>query len=227
VKIAHIVSTVIASAALVLVSASAQATPVSIGQSVSYNLDVLDANGTTALASYATVNLTQGDGTVSFTVTPTGTVFANTGGPHFEFAFNLSSAFDNASVELTGGNADDFEIMSGSSFIQAPFGSFGHAIDFVSTIGKGTSANYFTPLTFTVSQSSLNIENFIANQNGFLFAADMGKNGITQNVAAIQGSTDVGHDGGGDSNGGEVPEPATLTLVGAGLLALTARKRKA
>jgi len=231
-KIAHIVSTIIASATLALVaSAPAQATPVSIGQSVNYNLDVLDANGTVASAPYATVNLTQGAGAVSFTVTPTGTVFANTGGPHFEFAFNLSTAFDKAIVALTGANAGDFQIMGGSSFDQAPFGVFGHAIDFVSTIGKGTSADYVTPLTFTVSQANLNIENFIANQNGFLFAADLGKNGITQNVAGVQrknnGIIDVGQDGSGDTNGGEVPEPATLTLVGAGLLALAMRKRKA
>jgi hypothetical protein len=120
--------------------------------------------------------------------------------------------------------------MSGSSFYQAPFGDFGHAIDFVSSMGKGTSANYATPLTFTVSQVNLNIENFVANQNGFLFAADLGKNGITQNVAAKQGNNgivDVIPDGSGDTNGSEVPEPATLTLVGAGLLALARRKRKA
>jgi len=230
-KTGHIVSTVIASAALVLVvSAPAQATPISLGQSVNYYLNVLDENGTTAPTPYATVNLTQGDGTVSFTVTPTGTVFANTGGPHFEFAFNLSTAFNNASVELTGANAGDFQIMSGSSFYQAPFGDFGHAIDFVSNIGKGTSANYATPLTFTVSLANLNVENFIANQNGFLFAADLGKNGITQNVAAVQGNNDIVdviQDGSGDTNGSEVPEPATLALVGAGLLALARRKRKA
>jgi hypothetical protein len=231
VKIAHIVFTFIASAALVLVvSAPAQAMPIPVGQSVSYDIDVLDANGTTAPTVYATVNLTQGDGTVSFIVTPTGTVFANTGGPHFEFAFNLATAFNDASVELTGANAGDFQVMSGSSFKQAPFGYFGHAIDFVSGIGTGTSANYGTPLTFTVSQANLNIENFIANQNGFLFAADLGKNGVTQNVAAVPGNNaiiDVIQDGGGATNGGEVPEPATLTLVGAGLLALATRKRKA
>lgn len=224
-KIAHIVSAVMTSATLALVaSAPAQAAPISIGQSVNYNLDVLDAKGNIASTPYATVNLLQGDGTVTFTVTPTGTVFANTGGPHFEFAFNLSTAFDKAIVELTGTNAGDFEIMGGSSFKQAPFGVFGHAIDFVSTIGKGTSAKYATPLTFTVSQANLNIENFIANQKGFLFAADLGKDGITQNVAGVQGKiVDVPSDTGGD----EVPEPATLALVGAGLLALATRKRKA
>lgn len=223
---------------------NSHAVPLSVGQTVSYRLDVVDSLGSLSMSSYATVEMTQRNGAVDFVVAPNaGFLFANTNGPHFQFAFNLSSSFDSAAVSLTGQNASDFVVMSGSSFRQAPFGTFGHAIDFASSIRNGMSAAYGTPLTFTVSMSNLNIENFIPNSGGYRFAADLGQQstGRTLNVAASESSMKVTAAAPANSSidtptktptetpiktPTDIPEPTSVALFGLGLVAAAAVRRR-
>lgn len=204
---------------------AASATPILNGASVSYNLNVTPLG--TVGVNEATVTLTQRANAVDFLVTPAANyAFADTSGKHFVFAFDLASAFSAASVALTGVTSTNLvmSIMTGGPFEQTPFGKFTNALDFASNKGGGLSAEYSTPLTFTVSYANLGVDDFIRNGanglTGYRFAADLGNlnTGSTGNVASSELA--------GGPNG-NVPEPSTFALFGLGLLAAGALRRKA
>lgn len=157
--------------------------------------------------------------------------FVNTGGPHTPFAFNLAGT-GALSIDFTtpaGGdythNGPHHSIVHETLSLNAlggsnsPFGNFGVAID--DTAGEGSGNGYFGDLLFTLSRTTkLSTDDFIANDQGVFFSADL-SDGTTTGAQAWS----VGIDPPGPST--SVPEPVTMSLFGAGLAgAFIARRRK-
>ncbi|MFL6709961.1 MAG: PEP-CTERM sorting domain-containing protein [Massilia sp.] len=208
------------------ISFAATAAPTTLSYALTDNVSGLGTG------PYGTITLTQFTNYVSFTVTPdSGFAFANTGGPHYEFAFNTSSAFDNAAVTVTGSAANYFSVVSGSGLTAAAYGSFDHAIDFKSNVGGGLSGKMTAPLTFNVSKAGITLNDFVANTNGVYFVADLGNLGSGKTGNAISNGTLLATRGDtsdqtGSANG-KVPEPAPLALIALALFGMAAVRRKA
>lgn len=146
--------------------------------------------------------------------------FINTGGPHTPFAFNLTGS-GALSIDFT--TPDDgiyatgvFSLNTGGGSA-TPYGTFGIAID--STAGNGSGNGYYGDLLFTLTRTGgLSTDDFVANGLGAYFAADLtdGRNTGSQAWKLRDPSTPPTN----------VPEPLTLSLVGAGLIGAAALRRK-
>lgn len=174
-----------------------------------FTLDQDACTGTCGVSPFGTVSLVQ---TTSTLVTVTETLAANErfagrgAGDALEF---------NVIGPITIGN-----ITSGFAVGPAPdtasaFGTFLASIACSACTG-GQAGNPAGPLSFTVtSADGVTIADFIANARGFFFASDIvGNNGKTGNVGA-KGPVPSA-----------VPEPMSLSLVGAGMLGLGILRRR-
>ncbi len=145
--------------------------------------------------------------------------FINSGGPHTPFAFTLAGTESGVSANFLqpAGGTYTFGMFSLSTADggATPYGTFGISIN--STAGNGTSNAYFGDLEFQVTRTSgLSTDDFITNAvltpgSSVYFAADL-----------TDGNGNTGSQAWKTEYHGRVPEPATLGLTGAGLLALFA-----
>ena len=181
----------------------------------SWVLDVWGGSGSQT-GPLATVTVTDNgplgtSATVNVQLTAPVVGFVNTGN-HTPFAFNLNDAPDSITFNVPPG-ASGFTVGSPPPFPDPSFGDFAYGI-FCSSCGAGGSNPNPGPLNFTITDADgINVNSFIGNAGGWVFAADILVRGATGAVS---------------TNTPAIPEPETyaMMLVGFGLLGFVARRRR-
>jgi hypothetical protein len=174
--------------------------------------------GSTGIPPFGTITLHQVDAnTVQITeALVSGVEFVKTGAGD-AIVFNTTKA-----VTLSNISSGFSQDPSGSPIHVGFFGDFDYGI-LCSGCGSGGSSPLPGPLTFTAADGgTLSISDFIGNAGGFFFAADI----INENAPGTTKPTgNVGTSDPAFALTTTVPEPTTLALFGAGLLALGLARR--
>lgn len=213
----------IKSSALGLAVALMSVPPALAGQIYESDLTMSDASAGLPSGKLGWITIQQnGYNEVDLTLNlASGVQFANTGGPHHSFVFNLDTGIlENSTVAMLSPTGGVFSVLT-SSVTNAPFGTFTSGVD-CSTCGDGTSPPVISgSIELKVTNTDgISIDNLVKNSGGDFFAADIGIMDNTRAFSSVYwGKT--GDIAGGQpfllSGGGNpllVPEPATSALLG-------------
>ena len=153
--------------------------------------------------AYATVNIVFENNKAQFEVDVNKKLFSGTGDN-----FGIDKFYFNTNLDLT---EDDFDIDGGGKVSGlknvAYFGRFNYELKIQPRVD---------PLLFTIEFQEISIENFIANDQDYTFAAHI----------ADFTFPDSGEESAFFADGAPVPEPATMLLLGAGLIGIAGVGRK-
>jgi len=182
---------------------------------VTYDLNVISSStiGSGTLATVTLIQVGSNELDLAVALAP-GTAFVSTGG-HNAFAFNLDLTTPYV-VTITNPRGGSFTPVA-TSRSHSPYGTFTYAIN-CPGCGPGSSHANPGPLAFKVTDASgIAVSDFIANDNGFFFSADvLGPGGHTGNIAADAATPTLAS----ATEASAVPEPASLPLLAGSVVAL-------
>jgi hypothetical protein len=134
--------------------------------------------------------------------------------------FNITGS---PTITVDGFTNNNFELNSGTagSHHFDGFGNFQYSIGFVPAVGSGAGSAQASPLSFNVHASGLTAASFTTNSTGWFFGVD-----VINTITGRTGPIGTGSGGTLSTGGGEVPEPASIVLLGTLVLGFTAIRRK-